>query len=69
MEGRPLRDGFTTAPTPGVVAVLEEASEPAIGEELVVSGPGRDSPKTLVDDGGTDDGDAHDAIDTSDDPR
>ena len=48
MAGRPLRDGFAPAPPPGSIrAVIEEAAEPAIGEEIVVFGPDGETAETL----------------------
>jgi oligopeptide/dipeptide ABC transporter ATP-binding protein len=40
LAGRPVRQGFIPAPPPGaIVAVIEQTSEPSIGEEIVVFGP------------------------------
>jgi oligopeptide/dipeptide ABC transporter ATP-binding protein len=49
LAGRPLREGFLAAPPPGAIrAVIEEAAEPSIGEEIVVFGEDGTTAETLA---------------------
>jgi oligopeptide/dipeptide ABC transporter ATP-binding protein len=53
LAGRPLREGFTPAPPPGAVrAAIAQTAEPAVGEEIVLFGPGGQESETLAS-GGT----------------